>query len=82
MGQIGSTMVSVCAIGNTPINAVSDNIIAINCAIWPKERTVQCQIRTSLGAPYELIKNTDVHVHVHVHVCTVHVCILHYVHFF
>ena len=25
-------------------NAVSDNTIIINCAIWPKERTVQCQI--------------------------------------
>ena len=31
------------------INAVSDNVIIINCAIWPKERTVQCQIRSSLG---------------------------------
>ena len=30
------------------INAVSDNVIIINCAIWPKERTVQCQIRSSL----------------------------------
>ena len=31
------------------VNAVSDNIISINCAIWPKERTVQHQIRSSLG---------------------------------
>ena len=44
MGQIGSTMVSVCAIGNTSranqqrVNAVSDNIIIItcNCATGPK----------------------------------------------
>ena len=32
-------------------------IIIINCAIWPKERTVQYQIRRCLG--YKLIKNTD-----------------------
>ena len=31
------------------VNAVSDNIIIINCAIWPKERTLHCQIRCSLG---------------------------------
>ena len=31
------------------VNAVSNNIIIINCAIWPKERTVQRQIRSSLG---------------------------------
>ena len=31
------------------VNVVSDNIIIINCAIWPKERTVQCQIGSSLG---------------------------------
>ena len=24
-------------------------VIIINCAIWPTERTVQCQIRSSLG---------------------------------
>ena len=48
------------------VNAVSDNLIIINCAIWPKERTVQCLIRSSLsrlwanGAPYELIENSDV----------------------
>ena len=52
MGQIGSKLVSVCVIGNTSwankqrVNAVSDSIIIINCA---KERTVQCQIRSSLG---------------------------------
>ena len=40
--QIGSTMVSVCTIENTfwanwkRFNAVSDNIIIINCAIGPK----------------------------------------------
>ena len=42
----------VCAplgIHHEPINVVSDNIIIINCAIWPKERTVLCQIRSSLG---------------------------------
>ena len=38
MGQIGST-----------INAVSDNIITINCAIWLKEITVPCQMKSSLG---------------------------------
>ena len=33
------------------VNAVSDNniIIIINCAIWPKKRTLQYQIRCSLG---------------------------------
>ena len=55
MGQLGSTMVQqwfVCVplgIHFEPVNAVSDNIIIINCAIWPKERTVLCQIRSSLG---------------------------------
>ena len=62
MGQIGSIMVSVCTIWNISwdnyqrVNAVSDNIIihvshvfVINCTIWPKEWTVQCQIRSSLG---------------------------------
>ena len=45
MGQIGSTMISVCAIGNTSwanwqtVDAVSDNIIIINCVMWPKEQT-------------------------------------------
>ena len=34
------------------VNAVSDNIIIINCAIWPKERTVQ--IRSSLGQWYTI----------------------------
>ena len=36
------------------INAI---ISIINCAIWPKERTVQCQIRSEAplanGVPYE-----------------------------
>ena len=39
------------------IFAVGNNIIIINCAIWPNKKTVQCQIRNSLGqwyAPYEL----------------------------
>ena len=46
MGQIGLTIVSVCAIRNTSwanlqwVIAVSDNIIIINCAIWPNVRTV------------------------------------------
>ena len=33
------------------VNAVCDNniIIIINCAIWPKKRTLQYQIRRSLG---------------------------------
>ena len=31
------------------VNAVSDNIIVINCTIWPKERTVQSLLRSSLG---------------------------------
>ena len=35
MGQIASTMVSVCVIENTSSETVSDNIIIINCAIWP-----------------------------------------------
>ena len=34
MGQIASTMVSVCVIENTSPETVSDNIIIINCAIW------------------------------------------------
>ena len=50
------------------VNAVRDNLIIhlINCAIWPKERTVQYLIRSSLsrlwadGATYELIENSDV----------------------
>ena len=28
---------------NKELNAVSDNIIIINCTIWPKERTVLCR---------------------------------------
>ena len=38
---------------NKRVNAESDIhctcIIIINCGIWPKERTVLCQIRSSLG---------------------------------
>ena len=59
-------MFSLCVRHLEPINrvnAVSDNIIIINCTIWPKERTVLCQIKSlwTNGAPYELIKNTDIH---------------------
>ena len=37
-------------IPHEPINKqLMLNIIIINCAIWPKVRTVQCQIRSSLG---------------------------------
>ena len=45
------------------VNAVNDNIIIINCAIWPKGRTVQCQIKAfwANGAQYKLIKNTNVY---------------------
>ena len=55
MGRIGSTVVSVCAIGNTiihldPINRVTDNIYNHNeLCHWPNKRTVQSQIRSSLG---------------------------------
>ena len=59
MGQIGSTMVSVCATSWANwqrISAVSDNMIIINYVIWPKERTVQCQRNWTNGVPYELIK--------------------------
>ena len=47
VGQIGSTVVT-CSANQQIVNAVSDNIIINNCAIWPKERTVLCQIRRSL----------------------------------
>ena len=33
---------------NNELYAVSDNMI-INCAFWPKERSVQSQIRSYLG---------------------------------
>ena len=36
MGQNGSIMVSVCTIRKTVNNAVSDNILIINCATGPK----------------------------------------------
>ena len=39
----------------TTVNAVSDNINIINCAIWPKERA---EGLLANGAPYQLIKNT------------------------
>ena len=34
---------------NQRVNAVSDNVIIINCIICSKKRTAQCQIRSSLG---------------------------------
>ena len=67
MGQIGSKMVSVCAIRNTSwanpqsVNCVSDNMIITNCATGPKKE-LYCAKQEALwayGVQYKLIKNTD-----------------------
>ena len=43
-----------CLIQLTRVNAVGDNIIITICAIWPTERAVQCQKRSSLGQWYTI----------------------------
>ena len=44
-----------------PINAVSDNIIIVNCATGPKRelRSAKQEALWANGAPYELMMNTD-----------------------
>ena len=50
----------------TKSNDVSDNIMIINCTIWPRDN---CTSSLAKGAPYKLIKNTDLHVHIIWYVC-------------
>ena len=83
MGQISSTMVSVCV--PLEIHQLTELILLatiINCAIWPKERTMQCQIRSSLGqrgAIMSLSKTWHTHVYhfrfsymyMYIHTCTI-----------
>ena len=40
----------VCASLEIYLESINEKLmLAVNCIIWPKERTVQCQIRSSLG---------------------------------
>ena len=59
MSQIGSTIASVCDIGNIQltVNAVSDNIIIISCATGPRRELCSAN-KESHRAHGELIKNT------------------------
>ena len=57
-------------------NAVSDTIIIVNYAIWPKEELCSSKLEAlwANGAPYELIKNSVGHTHAHIWHCNNHPC--------
>ena len=58
MGQIGSSICAILSQITKRVNAVSDNIIIINCTIGPNREL--CSALGADGVLYKLIKITDI----------------------